>query len=109
VTNRPDGRAALERAFTDELLKKIAEAAPVCRQERLRADVEKYGGPACARELLRRDRRSEGFGALADAGKLALSLEALAAEGKYGELFADEEVNRCFAALCAEGYYRFTD
>lgn len=106
MANKP---GALERAFTEELLKNIGAAAPVCRQERLRADVEKYGGASCAHELLRRNRRSEGFGALADAGKLALSLEALAAEGKYGELFTDDEVNECFAALCAEGYYRFTE
>ena len=96
----------LETAF-DEALKKSLDAAEACGvlQKRLRADAERFGAAACARTLLRRGRRSEGFDALADTGRLDLSLEALVVSGKYGALFTDEEVNACFAALCAAGYY----
>lgn len=73
-------------------------------QKRLRAQAAQYGAAACARDLLRRDRRSEGFAALARAGRLELSLEALAAAGKYGPLFTDDEINRCLAALLEAGY-----
>lgn len=98
----------LEQAFTHELLRRLAAAAALgAAQPRLEADVRKFGGPACARRLLDRGRTSDGFAALADAGRLDLSLEALAAEGKYGALFTDDQVNACFAALCAAGYYAF--
>ncbi len=97
---------ALERAFTEALLARMdeAEAAGV-PQKRLRAEVERYGGAACARRLLARGQVSEGFDALAAAGKLELSLEALAAAGQFGELFTDAEINGCFAALCDAGFY----
>ena len=42
---------------------------------------------------------------LQQAGRLELSLEALVTAGKYGQLFTDEEVNCCFAALCDAGFY----
>lgn len=74
-------------------------------QKRLWADVERFGGAACARELMRKGRQSDGFDALCAAGRLDLSLEALVTAGKFGSLFTDEEVNVCFAALCAAGYY----
>jgi len=104
-----DKAEVLECSFTEELLQKLDAAALICRQERLRANIGKYGGVSCVKELLRRGRRSDGFDALAAAGRLELSAEALAAEGKYGALFTDEEVNACFAALCDAGYYRFAE
>ena len=97
----------LEAAF-DEALKKnldVAERDCGVAQKRLRADVERFGGASCARELLRKGRSSDGFDALAAAGRLDLSLEALVTAGKFGALFTDDEVNACFSALCAAGYY----
>ena len=97
----------LEAAFDEALKKCLDEAETACgvAQKRLRADAERFGGASCARALLRKGRQSEGFDALATAGRLDLSLEALVTAGKFGELFTDDEVNGCFAALCAAGYY----
>lgn len=104
----PDREGALERQFTQELLKNCELSSAVCRQDRMLAELQKYGAVAYAKNLLRRNRRSEGFAALMAAGRLELSLEALVTAGKYGALFADEEVNACFSALCSAGYYRLS-
>ena len=94
----------LEQAFTEALTKAMDEADGLgVTQKRLRADVERFGGAACARELLKKQRRSDGFEALSDLGRLDLSLEALV---KFGSLFTDDEVNQCFTALCDNNYYR---
>ena len=99
----------LEQAFTDQLRRNLEAADALgILQKRLAADVERWGGVSCARELLRKNRLSEGFDALAAAGKLELSLEALVVAGKYAALFTDEEVNRCFAALCDGGFYTWS-
>ena len=97
----------LEQAFTRELLNHLQDAWEQCgiAQKRLEAQAAQYGGVACAKELLRRRRLSEGFDALARANRLELSLEALVVAGKYGELFTDEEVNSCFSTLCDAGFY----
>ena len=97
----------LEQAFQADLIASIDRAERECgiRQKRLRADVEKFGAVSSARELFRKRRMSEGFAGLAQAGRLELSLEALAAAGKYGALFTDDEVNACFTALCDSGFY----
>ena len=97
----------LETAFDEALKKNLNEAETACGvlQKRLRADVERFGGVSCAKEMLRKGRQSEGFEALADAGRLDLSMEALVTAGKFGELFTDDEVNDCFSALCAAGFY----
>ena len=99
--------SALETAFDAALRKAMEQAESECgvAQKRLRADVERFGGASCAKEMLRKGRQSEGFEALADAGRLDLSLEALVTAGKFGELFTDDEVNDCLSALCAAGYY----
>ena len=97
----------LEAAFDEALKKNLEEAERDCgvAQKRLRADVERFGGASCAKEMLRKGRQSDGFEALADAGRLDLSLEALVTAGRFGALFTDDEVNACFSALCAAGYY----
>ena len=97
----------LETAFDEALKKNLNEAETACgvTQKRLRADVERFGGASCAKEMLRKGRQSEGFEALADAGRLDLSLEALVTAGRFGALFTDDEVNACFSALCAAGFY----
>ena len=38
-------------------------------------------------------------------GKLALSAEALAVSAKFNACFTDDEVNHCFAQLCAANYF----
>lgn len=97
----------LEQAFTDALRKALADAEAMgVQQKRLSADVERFGGPACARELLKKGRLSEGFDALAERGRLDLSMEALVVAGKFGALFTDDEVNACFTALCDNNFYR---
>lgn len=92
--------------FTKELMRCIAEAEKLgCRMVKLRKDAEQYGGVAAAKEYLRRDRRSDGFDILAQQKQLRFSMEALVVKGKYGALFTDEEVNRCFERLCSAGFY----
>lgn len=84
----------------------IAQAEQLgVRMARLKKDAETYGGVKTARELLRKNRLSDGFDQLEQLGKLELSLEALVVKGKYGALFTDDEVNRCFDRLCIGGYY----
>lgn len=97
----------LEQAFTEALTQAMDKADSLgVAQKRLRADVERFGGVSCARELLKKQRRSDGFEALADRGRLDLSLEALVTAGKFGSLFTDDEVNQCFTALCDNNYYQ---
>lgn len=92
--------------YTRELLGAMKQAEALgCKVERMRRDVEQYGGVQTAKEYLRKNRLSDGFETLAAAGKLALSMEALTVKGKYGALFTDDEVNRCFERLCEAGFY----
>ena len=67
--------------------------------------VEQYGGISAVRELCRRGQVSDGFDRLAGLGKLALSAEALAVSAKFNACFTDDEVNHCFAQLCAANYF----
>lgn len=55
---------------------------------------------------LRRNRPSDAFDSLAQAGRLDLSAEASAVKGKYGPLFTDDEVNACLALLLEAGYFQ---
>lgn len=93
--------------FTTALLRAIQTAQDECgvRQARLRQSVQDYGGISAAKRQIRRNCASEGFDALAEAGRLELSLEALAVSAKFNALFTDEEVNACFALLCSADYY----
>ncbi len=92
--------------FTRELLRCMDEAEQLgCRMARFRQAVTKYGGVETVKEYLRKNRYAGGFDELAAKKRLDLSMEALAAKGKYGALFTDEEVNRCFDRLCGAGYY----
>ena len=72
---------------------------PPCRR---RASASR----GCAgQELCRRGQVSDGFDRLAGLGKLALSAEALAVSAKFNACFTDDEVNHCFAQLCAANYF----
>ena len=57
-----------------------------------------------ARRYLSGHRESDGFQILADKGRLELSLEALAVNKKYTELFNDDEANNALTRLLAAGY-----
>ncbi len=57
-----------------------------------------------ARRVLSGNRESDGFGALAEKGRLDLSLEALAVDKRFTALFTDEEANTALARLLDAGY-----
>lgn len=57
-----------------------------------------------AKRLLSGSRTSDGFGQLADKGLLRLTLEALAVDRRYTNLFTDEEANTALERLLAAGY-----
>ena len=49
-------------------------------------------------------RLSDGFNALKDKGHLELSLEAIAIDKRYAQLFSDEEANEALTRLLEAGY-----
>lgn len=57
-----------------------------------------------AHRLLGGTRFSDGFDALANAGQLKLSLEALAVDKRFTALFSDEEANNALTRLLEAGY-----
>ena len=57
-----------------------------------------------AHRSLQGRRESEGFGILADKKRLDLSLEALAINKKFTQLFNDDEANNALSRLLAAGY-----
>lgn len=57
-----------------------------------------------ARRCLSGNRDSEGFAQLQKAGRLDLSLEALAIQKAYTALFTDEQVNNALMRLLDAGY-----
>ena len=94
-------------AVTQALLRAIdaAEQEAGVRQPRLRRAGEQYGGISAVLALSRRGPVSDGFAQLAELGRLALSAEALAVSAKFNACFTDDEVNHCFAQLCAANYF----
>ena len=50
------------------------------------------------------NRTSDGFAALADKGRLDLSLEALVVDKRFTALFSDEEANNALIRLLDAGY-----
>ncbi len=86
--------AAIETAFTVHGVS----------QKRLAKNIETYGAVPALKEYFRKEQVSDGFDALCRIGHAELTTEAVAV--KYHALFTDEEVNFCFAELCAVGYYK---
>lgn len=66
--------------------------------------LEKKDAMRQAKRDLSGSRTSDGFGALADAGLLALSLEALVVDKRFTALFTDEEANNALMRLLDAGY-----
>ena len=97
---------SLEEKLLEELRQNSAKAkAYGCNQERFLAQVEKNGAVRVMKDLIRRNRLSDGFDALSKARHLELSPEAVITKACYGELFTDDEINACFSALCEENYF----
>lgn len=59
---------------------------------------------AQAKRLLSGSRVSDGFGQLAQKGRLGLSLEALAVDRRFTSLFTDEEANEALSRLLEAGW-----
>ena len=99
-------RTRLELLFDQELLQNAEQARILCGSPvtRFVRSVQTTGGVSAVRELCRRNRPSDAFDSLAQAGRLDLSAEASAVKGKYGPLFTDDEVNACLALLLEAGY-----
>ena len=97
----------LEAQFAQEWQAALSAAQAACHvsQKRLIEATERRGALAAVKESLSRRRPSEGFHALEQAGRLDLSLEALAARPSYAALFTDDEVNFCMDLLCEYGFY----
>ena len=57
-----------------------------------------------AQRCLESHRESDGFWALADKGRLDLSLEALAVKKSFTNLFTDEQANTALTRLLDAGY-----
>lgn len=57
-----------------------------------------------AHRCLSGHRESDGFQILADKRHLELSLEALAVDKRFTELFSDEEANNALTRLLSAGY-----
>lgn len=78
--------------------------------ERNRAEAEKIGvrmrplDVNSARRTLSGTRLSDGFNLLAQKGQLKLSLEALAIDKRFTQLFTDEEANEALSRLLEAGY-----
>ncbi len=67
-------------------------------------NVEDSEAMKAARRCLSGHRPSDGFSVLADKGQLALSLEALAVDKRFTQLFTDEEANNALIRLLEAGY-----
>ena len=66
--------------------------------------VEDADAMKTARRTLSGNRVSDGFNILADKGHLELSLEALAVDKRFTQLFTDEEANNALMRLLDAGY-----
>ena len=67
--------------------------------------VEEADAMKTAHRYLSGHRESDGFRILADKGRLDLTLEALAVDKRFTQLFTDEEANNALTRLLSAGYY----
>jgi len=98
---------ALETQLTEQMLQSAREAETVCgvRAPQEVREIARNGGVRYIRSLAKRGMESGSLCALAEKGQVRLSFEACAVRPEYAALFTDDEVNACFSALCAYGYY----
>lgn len=97
----------LEMEFTEELLARLSQAETLTgvAEPRLVAQAQKDGGPRAIKQLLSRGQNTRQFLPLKEKKRLDLSLEALVIQGKYAELFTDEEVDQCLQQLLDAGMF----
>ena len=74
------------------------------RAETLGVRIRPIGDLTQAKRLLSGSRASDGFGRLADLGKLSLSLEALVIDRRFTSLFTEDEANTALERLLGAGY-----
>ena len=74
--------------------------------EKLGVRIRPVADMNAAHRILSGHRESDGFGALADKGRLDLTLEALAVKKQFTSLFTDEEANNALDRLLFAGYYK---
>jgi len=67
--------------------------------------VEEVGGLEAARRLLHAGSVSSGFSALWEKGRLDLSVEAVVLQGRFADLFTDEELTVARDRLAEYGYH----
>lgn len=67
--------------------------------------VEPEEAVKAAHRILSGHRLSDGFQALSDKGHLEFTLEALAVDKRFTELFTDEEANEALTRLLEAGYH----
>ena len=72
--------------------------------EKLGVRIRPVADMNAAHRILSGHRESDGFGALADKGRLDLTLEALAVKKQFTSLFTDEEANNALDRLLLNGY-----
>ena len=101
-------RTRLELLFDQELLQNAEQARILCGSPvtRFVRSVQSAGGVSAVRELCRRNRPSDAFDSLAQAGRCLLYTSDAADDSKYGPLFTDDEVNACLALLLEAGYFQ---
>ena len=98
----------LEMQFNKDLIARCQLAQKECgvNATRFMQAIERFGGAATAKELIKKQKLSDGFSALEGKGRLDLSMEAAVIDKRFTQLFTDDEVNYCFEILCESGYYR---
>jgi hypothetical protein len=111
--------SALELRFHDDMVDIFTLAGEATRRPRpdgttargywasyfLRG-VRNHGGPAYARQLLRKAGTTDGFQRLTDEGRLDLTVEALVLKPEYADLFSEEERRIAAHRLAEAGYQR---
>lgn len=98
----------LEIQFNKDLIARYQVAQMECgfNPTRLIQTIERWGGLATAKELIKKRKLSDGFSALEAKARLDLTMEATVIDKKFTQLFTDDEVNYCFEVLCESGYYQ---
>lgn len=91
----------MEEKFIAAWAEARAEAAALGIRMR---EIPKEEAMKAAHRCLGGRRLSDGFSALQTAGRLRLSLEALAVDKRFTGLFSDEEANEALTRLLEAGY-----
>ena len=92
----------MEQKFIAAWAKARDDAAKLGVRMRPIADADAM---KAAHRALSGNRKSDGFAALENLGRLDLSLEVLAIDKRFTALFTDEEANNALSRLLDAGYY----